>query len=166
MVYSFMETIMSLSVLAWLCLAAYALHALEEFQMDWRDWAQDILKLPVSWPDFYVTNAAVLVLGAVQAQVAPALPAIPLVFASLMLINAVFFHILPAIVTRVYSAGIATAVLLFLPLGVEAFRHAAATGSARLRTCLAAVAGGALLMAFPVVMLKIRHRDATAAANA
>lgn len=39
---------MSLSVLAWLCLAAYALHALEEFQMDWRDWAQDILKLPVS----------------------------------------------------------------------------------------------------------------------
>ena len=28
--------------------------------MDWRDWAQDILKLPVSWPDFSVTNAAVL----------------------------------------------------------------------------------------------------------
>ncbi|QIR86982.1 HXXEE domain-containing protein [Paracoccus sp. AK26] len=157
---------MSLSVLAWLCLAAYALHALEEFQMNWRDWAQDILKLPVGWPDFYVTNAAVLVLGAVQAQVALALPAVPLVFASLMLINAVFFHVLPTIVTRVYSPGTATAVLLFLPLGVQVFRNATATGSAGLRTCLAALAGGALLMAFPVVMLKIRHRHHTAAANA
>ena len=157
---------MSLSVLAWLCLAAYALHALEEFQMDWRDWAQDILKLPVGWPDFYVTNAAVLVLGAVQAQVALALPAVPLVFASLMLINAVFFHVLPTIVTRVYSPGTATAVLLFLPLGVQVFRNATATGSAGLGTCLAALAGGALLMAFPVVMLKIRHRHDTAAANA
>lgn len=107
-----------------------------------------------------------LVLGAVQAQVAPALPAVPLVFASLMLINAVFFHILPTIVTRVYSPGTATAVLLFLPLGLEAFRKATATGSAGLGTCLAALAGGTLLMPFPVVMLKIRHRDATAAANA
>jgi hypothetical protein len=58
-----------------------------------------VIKLPVEWSDFYVTNAIVIALGIAQAQLAPALPLAPLIFASLMLINAVFFHILPVVRT-------------------------------------------------------------------
>jgi hypothetical protein len=160
-----MEPSQSLSALAWLCMAAYALHVLEEFQMDWRDWAKQVLKLPVTWPEFYVTNAVVVALGIAQAQLAPVLPVIPLIFAALMLINAIFFHIVPTIRTRIYSPGTVTAVLLFLPLGLETFRIALSTGLAGTGTCTAAVAGGAALMAYPVAMLKIRNRTAGAEAR-
>jgi hypothetical protein len=35
----------------WLALAAYALHILEEYQLDWRNWARAVIKLPVEWSD-------------------------------------------------------------------------------------------------------------------
>lgn len=159
-----MEQLASLTTLAWLCMSAYALHVLEEFQMGWRDWARRVLKLPVEWSDFYVTNAVVIAIGIAQAQLAAVLPVIALVFASLMLINAVFFHILPTIRTRIYSPGTVTALVLFLPLGVATFRAAVRNGDADIRTCLIALGGGVVLMAYPVVMLKIRihgFRDET-----
>jgi hypothetical protein len=90
---------MTLQTLAWLAMAAYALHIMEEYTFDWRNWARAVIKLPVEWSDFYVTNAIVIALGIAQAQLAPALPLAPLIFASLMLINAVFFHILPVVRT-------------------------------------------------------------------
>ena len=61
---------MSFAAMSWLLLLAYALHMLEEFMLDWRDWAAGVLGLPVSWPDFYVTNAVVVVLGIGAAEVA------------------------------------------------------------------------------------------------
>ena len=66
---------------------------MEEYTFNWRDWARGALGLPVEWNDFYVTNAVVIVLGIVSAELAPALPVAPLAYASLMLINAVLFHI-------------------------------------------------------------------------
>ena len=89
------EMTMTLQTLAWLSMAAYALHIMEEYSFDWRNWARAVIKLPVEWSDFYVTNAIVIALGIAQAELAPALPFAPLTFASLMLINAVFFHIRP-----------------------------------------------------------------------
>jgi hypothetical protein len=91
---------MTLQTLAWLAMAAYALHIAEEFAFDWKNWARAVIKLPVEWSDFYVTNAIVIALGIAQAQLAPVLPLAPLTFASLMLINAVFFHILPFVRMR------------------------------------------------------------------
>ena len=75
-------------------MAAYAIHIMERYTFDWRNWARAVIKLPVEWSDFYVTNAIVIALGIAQAELAPVLPFAPLTFASLMLINAVFFHIL------------------------------------------------------------------------
>jgi hypothetical protein len=46
--------------LCWLATAIYALHVMEEFIFDWRGWARAVLKLPVEWNSFYVTNAAVI----------------------------------------------------------------------------------------------------------
>ncbi len=148
---------MSLQTLAWLAMAAYALHIMEEYTFDWRNWARAVIKLPVEWSDFYVTNAIVIALGIAQAQLAPTLPLAPLIFASLMLINAVFFHILPVVRTGGrFSPGLVTAVMLFFPAGVAVWRRAAEDGVLNWMTATSAVAAGALLMAYPVVMLNLR----------
>lgn len=150
---------MTLTDLAWLALAAYAVHMLEEFQLDWRDWARDVIGLPVEWSDFYVTNAVVVVLGIAQAQLAASVPLAPLTFAALMLINATFFHVAPFIWTRGrFSPGLVTAVILFYPAGIAMFLRAAAEGSLSFGLAFAAFACGALLMAMPIAMLRLRDR--------
>jgi Protein of unknown function with HXXEE motif len=150
---------MNLQTLAWLSMAAYALHIMEEYTFDWRSWARAIIKLPVEWSDFYVTNAIVIALGIAQAELAPALPFAPLMFASLMLINAVFFHIFPVLRTRGrFSPGVVTAVILFFPAGVAVWWRAAEDGALNWMTATSAVAAGALLMAYPIIMLNLRDR--------
>jgi hypothetical protein len=148
---------MSLQTLAWLSMAAYALHIMEEYTFDWRNWARAIIKLPVEWSDFYVTNAIVIALGIAQAELAPALPFAPLAFASLMLINAVFFHILPVLRTRGrFSPGLVSAVLLFFPAGLAVWWRAGQDAALTWTIASSAVAAGALLMAYPIVMLNLR----------
>lgn len=150
---------MTLSSLAWLALGAYALHIMEEFQLDWRNWARAVIGLPVEWADFYVTNAVVVVLGIVQAQLAPTLPIVPLTFASLMLINATFFHVAPVLWTRGrFSPGLVTALVLFYPVGTAMFLAASAEGTLTPSLALAAFLGGAALMAMPIVLLRLRGR--------
>ncbi|MFT3987785.1 HXXEE domain-containing protein [Aestuariivirga sp.] len=150
---------MTLAEWAWIALAAYAIHMLEEFMLNWRDWARAVIGLPVSWADFYVTNGIVVVLGIAQANLAPSLPFFPLAFASLMLVNAVFFHVLPVIRMRGrYSPGVTTAILLFLPVGISVFCSAHTAGGLSWATGLGASAAGVLLMATPIVFLKIRDK--------
>jgi hypothetical protein len=150
---------MTLQTLAWLSMAAYAIHIMEEYSFDWRNWARAVIKLPVEWSDFYVTNAVVVALGIAQAQLAPAWPLAPLIFASLMLINAVFFHVLPMVRTGGrFSPGVVTAIVLFLPAGIAVWRRAANDGLLDTTTVVLAIAGGAALMAYPVVMLNLRAR--------
>ena len=60
---------MSLTDLMWLATAAYALHILEEYQLNWRDWARGVLRFPVEWSDFYVVNALVIVLEAMVVSI-------------------------------------------------------------------------------------------------
>jgi Protein of unknown function with HXXEE motif len=150
---------MTLTTLAWLATAAYALHIMEEYTFDWRNWARAVIKLPVEWSDFFVTNAAVIALGIAQGMLAPALPWAPLMFASLMLINAVFFHILPVVRCKGrFSPGLATAVGLFLPLGIAMWKRAADDGLLDVGSSIIALGGGALLMAYPIVMLNLRSK--------
>lgn len=146
---------MTLADLLWLSTAAYALHVIEEFTLDWRNWARNVLGLPVDWPHFYMVNAAVIVLGVVAAEVAPSLPAVALGFSALMLINATFFHVMPVLrFGGRFSPGLITAVLLFYPLGGLAY---AAAGVGWGGLLLSAVIGAAL-MACPVVLLVVRDR--------
>jgi hypothetical protein len=69
-------TAMNFETVCWILLAAYAVHVLEEFALNWRAWANWVLKLPVDWPTFYVTNSVVVVLGIVAAKTAGTLPLI------------------------------------------------------------------------------------------
>ena len=148
---------MSFQLWAWVALLAYTLHILEEYVFDWRDWARAVIKLPVEWSDFYLTNAAVVVLGFAQAQMAGLLPLAPLAFAALMLINATFFHVLPMIATRGrFSPGTFTAVLFFYPVGIGVYASAAHEGLLSTGAVIGSFAIGALLMAYPVVMLRLK----------
>jgi hypothetical protein len=40
---------MDLAHWLWLATAAYGIHVLEEFVLDWRDWARSVIGLPVDW---------------------------------------------------------------------------------------------------------------------
>jgi hypothetical protein len=150
---------MPLTELAWLALAAYAAHILEEFSLDWRNWARAVVGLPVEWPDFYMTNAVVVVLGIVQAELAPSFVLGPLTYAALMIINATLFHVWPFLRTKGrYSPGLATALVFFYPLGVAVFMQAQAEDRLSFGVGIAAFIAGAALMAFPVVLLKMKSR--------
>jgi hypothetical protein len=140
----------------WLCVGAYSLHVLEEYVFDWQNWARNVLRLPARWGDFYITNAVVIVLGIVAAETASVWPAIALGFPALMLINATFFHLAPVIWTRGrFSPGVITALLVFYPLGIETMRRSHASES----EFMIAFAVGALLMATPIVFLKLQAKS-------
>lgn len=146
---------MTLPDLLWLCTAAYAAHVIEEFVLDWRNWARNVLGLPVEWPSFYVVNAVVAVLGVTAAMVAPNLPAVALGFPALMLINATFFHMLPVIrFGGRFSPGLISAVLLFYPLGIACYAVAEVGWGGVMLSALI----GAGLMAWPVVLLMVKDK--------
>lgn len=140
----------------WIALAAYAIHMMEEFFYDWKNWANNTLLLPVEWSGFYVTNTAVLFLGIACSSVAWNVAWFALSFPALMLINAFFFHVLPAIRTKKFSPGLFTAVLLFFPIGLWSF-HLAVENNVPDNEILLAFLTGALLMAFPIVLLKTKN---------
>jgi hypothetical protein len=150
---------MSLIDLMWLATAAYGLHVLEEYQLNWRDWARAVIALPVEWSDFYVVNALVIVLGVVAANLAGHWPGLALSFPALMLINATFFHVLPTLRSRGrFSPGLFTAVVLFYPIAIACYWRAAADGALGASALIGSLVLGALLMASPIVLLKIKDR--------
>jgi hypothetical protein len=144
-----------LQILLWLCVGAYGVHVLEEFVFDWKNWAQQVLHLPVRWEDFYVTNCLVVVVGIVAVEIAPEYPAVALGLPALMLINGTLMHVFPFILKRGrFSPGLITAVLLFWPLGVYTMMAARLNG----RDMAIAFAVGAALLATPIGFLIAKQR--------
>lgn len=144
--------------LLWIMVIAYALHILEEYQYNWRAWAITTIHLDVDWNDFYLTNSCVIILGISAAMIGWQAPWISLVFPAVALINAIFFHILPTIRTRVFSPGLITAVLLFLPITSWIYYGAYLDGVATVPSIILSIAGGGLLMAYPIVLLRTKDR--------
>jgi hypothetical protein len=150
---------MNLAHWIWVATAAYGIHALEEFILDWRDWARAVIRLPVEWAHFYVVNFLVIVLGIVAANLAEVAPALALSFPALMLINGIFFHVVPVIVTRGrFSPGLFTAIVLLLPIGLICYRVASDAGKLDLVSLVSSLLIGAALMATPIVLLRIKDR--------
>lgn len=144
--------------LLWLLTALYAAHILEEYQLGWRSWAQKTIGIPVTWTDFYLTNAAVIVLSVCLASIGWRVPAISLIYPGLMLINAIFFHIIPTIWMRQISPGVFTAVVLFLPGVLATYIGAANDGVLNVGTLVVSLIGGALAMALPLVLFPLKRR--------
>ena len=142
--------------LLWLAVAFYAAHVLEEFAYDWKSWANQALGLPVDWTTFYLANAVVIVLGVSCAAVGWRLPAFSLLYPALMVINALFFHITPTVLQRRFSPGLITAVILFLPMSAWLYASAYRDGVLTVPVLLISTLAGALVMAYPVLLLKTK----------
>ncbi len=147
---------MNTQTIFWIAMAAYALHMMEEFFYDWKSWANNTLHLPVDWPGFYVTNTVVLFIGIACATVGWVCPVFAFIFPALMLINAFFFHVMPVILTKKFSPGLFTAILLFFPIGFYSFHLALETGVST-KEITGSFLAGILLMAYPIVLLKTKN---------
>jgi hypothetical protein len=147
---------MSHEYLLWIALFSYAIHMFEEYELNWRDWARSVLGLPVDWNSFYIANGIVVVMGVCCAEVGWRAPWFGLGLPALMLINATLFHVAPTIAKRVYSPGLATALVLFYPSAGWAYYGAWADGVLTLGNGVGSVLLGAGVMATPIVLLKIK----------
>jgi len=130
---------------------------IEETIYDWHGWVRRILKLDAEWSEFYMVNAIVIVLGVSCAMVGWRLPAAALVFPAFMLVNAILFHIVSVVVTRVFSPGLFTAVILFLPVGYWAYWGAWRDGMLTAGAVIISGVVGFLLMMLPIVLQKTKR---------
>jgi hypothetical protein len=103
-------------VIAWLAVAAYALHIMEERILDWHSSMKKSIKLAMDVDHYRVIGRVFLVLGAIAAYLAPSLPELARAFAVFLLINTIVFHVWPMIRTQSFSPGSWTAIFLFLPI--------------------------------------------------
>jgi hypothetical protein len=146
----------------WVLLVASALHVVEEHALGWQGWASErfgpLIGVKPTWADFWATNAALLVFGLAAAEVGWKAPAFALSFAALVLINAVFFHILPSMQARHPNPGCFTAVLLYVPVGIWAYAAAADDNRLSFGVVVGSVLIGAVVMATALAVLVLGQR--------
>ena len=148
---------MSQDYVLWVAAGAYGIHMIEETIYDWRGWVRRVLKLPAEWSEFYLVNAIVGLLGICCAMIGWRSPAIALIFPAFMLVNAILFHILPVLLTRVFSPGVITAVFLFLPVGWWCYSAAAQDGVLTGADIAISGVAGFVIMMTPIVIQKTKH---------
>ncbi len=146
------------SYLLWIATLIYGVHMLEETMYGWHDWVRKVLKMQAEMNEFYMVNAVVIVLGASCAMVGWKNPAFALSFPAFMVVNAVLFHIAPVLVTRIFSPGVITAVLLFLPVTAWIYYSAYLDGVLSFSTVAISSVSGAVLMFFPIILQKTKAR--------
>lgn len=141
----------------WILTFAYAAHAFEERILDWKSWALKTFSVEVSWENFYCANFTVVVLGICCSSVGWKYAAFSLSLPALALINAIFFHILPAVIKKSFSPGIITSIFLFLPLGYLSYRSAGEAGVLSPAAAIISLLSGSVIMAFPFILLRIKR---------
>ncbi len=153
-----MEISLNNEYILWVAVIAYVAHIMEEYTWDWKNWAEALSGLTIGWEAFFVTNAAVVVLGVSCAQIGWRCPAVSLMFPALMLINGLFFHLGPTLVQRRFSPGTLTAVVFFIPVGTWTFLGAHQDGVLTSGTAVVAFAGGLVIMIYPIFLLRLKNR--------
>lgn len=145
--------------LLWITLAAYAVHILEEASLDWKKWAIKKLKLKnIEWAIFDIANMAVMFIAIAAAMVGWRLPEFALIIPALMLINGLFFHILPTFTQKTFSPGVITATILFIPISLWVYYGAYQDGMLTWSVAIISLILGGLLMASPILFLKLREK--------
>jgi ACR3 family arsenite efflux pump ArsB len=75
-----------------------------------------------------------------------------------MIINALFFHIVPTIISRKLSPGIFTSIILFIPLSIYTFYKVSKQYELSAKSLVIAIIGGAIVMMYPILLVKIRSK--------
>jgi hypothetical protein len=147
---------MSLTVLAWLAVAAYALHIVEEHILGWFDWARKTMNITLGWEQYVITEVAILIMGLTAAMLSgtPIGPTLVVAFTTLLFINVVFFHILPMLANGGrFSPGVISGIFLFLPLAWHVYN----TQKLATNDLVWAVVLGAAVILWPMLLLKLRN---------
>jgi hypothetical protein len=108
--------------------------------------------------DFWPTNGFLIVFGISTAAVGWRAPAFALALPAALLINTVFFHVLPSLAARRPNPGCFTAVTLYLPIGVWAYLAAADDDVLDAATLVVSIVLGAVAMASVIVVLVLKQR--------
>jgi hypothetical protein len=146
---------MSLTVLAWLAVGAYALHILEEHILGWHGWARKSINLSMEWDAYTTIEVVLLILGAIAAMLVPAMPVLALAYAAFLVINVTFFHLLPMIISGgQFSPGVISGVLLFYPIGYYAY----STTAVPQNMIVWSVIIGAAIIGWPLLLLWMRKQ--------
>jgi hypothetical protein len=106
-------------LLAWLLVAAYGAHILEEWFGGFPEWVASIAGAPLPRGAFLAINAVALFLVVVGTRVATRGETrgwIAIAVAAVLFVNALL-HVLGSLLTATYSPGMFTGVILYLPLG-------------------------------------------------
>jgi hypothetical protein len=112
--------------LVWLFLATYAAHVVEEWFGGFPEWFAVVAGRPLSREAFLVINALAFAAMAAAIRAAirrEALGWLAIAIATVVLINGAA-HLLASLVTRTYSPGLLTGVILYLPLAQLALLRA------------------------------------------
>lgn len=136
----------------WVALATYAVHILVEFFCDSRRWAQQTLMLPIDRTTFNLNNSVELFLGLVSVSIGWKNPVLALAYPALMLINGIFFHVLPVIVARRLTPGLLSACIMIFPTCFFVFTEAIDRNVSNV-TIGWAMALGYLIVTFPFALL-------------
>ena len=135
-----------------LILAFAIIHVAEEYFFDWLSWVHQFTK-GITRAQFFIGNSAFILLCILG--VCSSSPTFKLSIASLLLFN-VLVHLIPTLVRRQYSPGLASALLLYLPIGTysyfSAIRHTLASNN----QVIASIPLGAFWMSIPFLFQAIR----------
>jgi hypothetical protein len=145
----------------WILVAAAALHVVEEHGLGWQGWAAGVLAPRIgmvpTWTDFWATNGFLIVIGISAAATGWRAPAFALMFPAALLVNALFFHLLPSVQARRPNPGFFTAMVLYLPIGIWVYVAAADDGVLSFWTLIASIVLGTLAMASVLVLLMLQR---------
>lgn len=136
----------------WGLVAAAGLHVAEEFLLDWRAWAEQLSGLSLTWDRFWVVNAAFLALASGCAAWGLRRPVVGTTLPCLVLINGVFFHIAPTVVTGRISPGVFTSAALYVPIASWTIWHARRSGLVTGKGLLASAVLAASIMGLPFLI--------------
>lgn len=129
----------------WVVALASLLHGAEEYFTGWQAWARPTLGIALPSSVFLTMNAVLIVAAFRLAALGWRRPMLSLIIPSATLVNAVFFHILPAIVQARVTPGLYTAVVLYVPFSSWALIGAARDGVPRGAIAIAGAAGTLLM---------------------
>ena len=113
-------------LLVWLLVASYVAHVAEEWFGGFPEWLALVAGQPLPRGAFVAINAvamAVMAVGAWASTRRESLGWLAIAIAALLFVNGVL-HLLGSIVTRSYSPGLFTGIVLYVPLGQLALMRA------------------------------------------
>jgi hypothetical protein len=140
----------------WVVVIVIALHVVEEYVLDFRGWIDVALGLRIGWELFFLVNAAYVVFAIAGAMLGWRLPEVSLMMPALIGLNGLLFHVGLTLVQRRFSPGTITSALLFIPVAVWTYVSAYRDGVLTRRALIVSLAGGAMAMVYPLLLLLLK----------